>query len=218
MKKAVGERLKELRTKLGLTQNEFGEKLGVGGYIIKNIEKNLTKLSLTMAKLISYEFNVNIDWLMNGKGNMFKDISQEELNTDFAKIPLVEAQLSAGGGSLINSNNIVSYYAFRKDWLQEKMISSKNAVLMKVSGDSMSPIINDSDIVLIDLTRTNIRDGKIYAIAFEEAIFLKKLQISHPEKLFLVSFNKDYPTMEIDKSEIDKLRIIGQCMWVGKNL
>lgn len=61
----------ELRKKLNLTQEEIGKKLGVTRGAISRMESGTYKITETMAKLICNEFNVNIEWLMNGKGEMF---------------------------------------------------------------------------------------------------------------------------------------------------
>ena len=65
------ERLKELRKQLKLSQKDFGNKLGVGDTAISKIEKGENKLSYRMALSICSIFNVNIDWLLEGKGDIF---------------------------------------------------------------------------------------------------------------------------------------------------
>lgn len=67
----MNERLKDLRKKLGLNQNEFGEKVGIGGTAISKIEKGNRGLTETLLRAICREFNVSEDWLRNGNGEMF---------------------------------------------------------------------------------------------------------------------------------------------------
>ena len=75
------ERVRILRKEyLKLTQQAFGEKLGVGRSVIKNIELNTLarpEQKLSLLKLICKEFNVNEDWLLNGSGEMFTSDSAE---------------------------------------------------------------------------------------------------------------------------------------------
>lgn len=64
------ERIKELRTQLGLTQQKFADKLGlkrqtIAAYEIGNIEPSDSTLLL-----ICKEFNVNEVWLRTGEGEM----------------------------------------------------------------------------------------------------------------------------------------------------
>ncbi len=60
-----------LRKTLKLSQEKFGEKLGVGKTAISKIENGENNLTDTMAKLICREYNADYHWLMTGEGEMF---------------------------------------------------------------------------------------------------------------------------------------------------
>lgn len=68
-----GERVKDVRKKLGLTLEKFGEKLGVGKTAISKIEKGENNLTEQMVKSICREFSVDYIWLTTGNGEMFVD-------------------------------------------------------------------------------------------------------------------------------------------------
>lgn len=72
-----GERVKEVRKTLDLTLEKFGEQLGVTKVAISNIEKGNRNLTDQMSKAICREFNVSEEWLRDGTGNMFVDLSNE---------------------------------------------------------------------------------------------------------------------------------------------
>lgn len=67
-------RVKVIRKTLNLTQEEFGEKLGVTDVAISRIERNERNLTKQMAKAISREYDINYIWLTEGSGNMFDKI------------------------------------------------------------------------------------------------------------------------------------------------
>lgn len=67
----MNERIRELRKKLGLSGEKFGEKLGVTRVAISNIENGNRNVTDQMFKGICREFNVNPDWLRTGDGEMF---------------------------------------------------------------------------------------------------------------------------------------------------
>ena len=71
--KGIGKRLKELRKTLGLSQREFGEKIGRTLRAIQNYEAEQRVPDETTLKLIELLFNVNPEWLREGKGKMFED-------------------------------------------------------------------------------------------------------------------------------------------------
>lgn len=68
-----GERIKELRQALKLKQSEFGALFSVGKSFISSIEKNKAKLSHNHLVYLLINYDVNINWLLAGIGNMFND-------------------------------------------------------------------------------------------------------------------------------------------------
>lgn len=83
---SYGNRISELRKTLGLTLEKFGDRLGVTKTTISRIEKEERSMTEQMAKSICREFNVNLLWLKEGKGDMFTVTPQsvvDELAEDF---------------------------------------------------------------------------------------------------------------------------------------
>lgn len=62
--------IRKLRKTLGLTQAEFGEKLGVSRDVISNIEYNRVPLKEHRIRLICKVFNVSEDWIKYDIGPM----------------------------------------------------------------------------------------------------------------------------------------------------
>ena len=75
-----GERVKEIRKRLGLTLERFGEKLGVQKGSISKIEHDERSLTDQMAKAICREYNVSYDFLIYGEGDPFDDLPQTILD------------------------------------------------------------------------------------------------------------------------------------------
>lgn len=67
----LNERIKELRLKLNMTQEEFGKKIGVTRSAISYLESGRSKLTEKMLFLICITFDVRKEWLKNGTGSMF---------------------------------------------------------------------------------------------------------------------------------------------------
>lgn len=75
----MNSRIKELRKALGLTQNDFGVRLGLAPNTITNYETGRREPSNQIIIAMCREFNVNEEWLRTGEGEMFQDLSQGEL-------------------------------------------------------------------------------------------------------------------------------------------
>lgn len=89
-------RIRELRKNLGLSQTEFGERLGLKQTTIAGYETRGRTPIDAVVSLICREFSVNETWLRTGDGDMFTTPSNSSLDA-LAK----EYHLSAGACALI---------------------------------------------------------------------------------------------------------------------
>ncbi|MBR2430170.1 helix-turn-helix transcriptional regulator, partial [bacterium] len=85
------EKIKKIRTKLNLTQQEMADALGVSKQYFSKVENGHTQLSKEKISIFSDKYGVSLDWLVNNKGQMFY---QDEENIAFADnmdnfVPLV---------------------------------------------------------------------------------------------------------------------------------
>ena len=150
---------------------------------------------------------------------LFVDLAGNEVSIDtetpdpnlFDYVPMVETQLSAGGGCFVLSENIEGYYAFRKSWLHRIASSIKSLVLMRVQGRSMDPTIQDGDTVMIDTGRQVIKEGLLYALRFDSTVMIKRLSFRPGGRIQVISDNRqEYDPFEADLSE---LHVIGQIVF-----
>ena len=74
----MGERLKELRKKLGLTQEEFAKRLGIKRNAVTNYEVGRNDPADLIVSLICREFSVNESWLRFGEGEIFIEKTKDE--------------------------------------------------------------------------------------------------------------------------------------------
>jgi transcriptional regulator with XRE-family HTH domain len=64
---SIGERFKQARKYLRLTQEELANELGISRSHVSNIESDREKPSLTLLKFMSYKYAVPEDWLLSGE-------------------------------------------------------------------------------------------------------------------------------------------------------
>lgn len=75
----MNDRVRDLRkTHLKLTMEEFGKRLGVGKTAISKVESGENNLSEQLFKSICREFNVRPEWLRDGEGEPFKEVTHKE--------------------------------------------------------------------------------------------------------------------------------------------
>lgn len=74
------DRIKKVRKHFEMTQNEFGNKIGVSRDAIAGYERGV-KIPEPTIKLICKEFNVDYFWLTEGIGDMIADIPDTLLDS-----------------------------------------------------------------------------------------------------------------------------------------
>ncbi|HBI7026672.1 helix-turn-helix domain-containing protein [Clostridium perfringens] len=79
----MNERFKLIRKKEKLSQASFGEKLGVSRDVIGNIEYGRVEPKPLLINHLCDVFNVNREWLLTGKGEMYTIPEKESEIADF---------------------------------------------------------------------------------------------------------------------------------------
>lgn len=74
----MNERIKDIRKKEGLSQQKFADKLGIARGNIAAYEVGKNAPSDAVISLICSKFNVNKEWLLTGKGDMY-DMPEDEI-------------------------------------------------------------------------------------------------------------------------------------------
>ena len=77
------ERVKKLRKSLGLTQEKFGERIGVKKNTISQIESGVNGVTDQLRLAVCREFRVSEEWLRTGDGEMFVEPDEDEEITRF---------------------------------------------------------------------------------------------------------------------------------------
>ena len=67
----LSERLKILRKSMPYKQKDIAKQIGISQTHLSDIERGKYSPSKSLLKAYSLTFNVNEDWLINGKGEMF---------------------------------------------------------------------------------------------------------------------------------------------------
>jgi transcriptional regulator with XRE-family HTH domain len=76
--KAIGQRVKNIRQHLNLRQNHFAQALDISNANLSEIEAGIAKPRFEFLYNISLKYNVNLVYLLHGKGEMFIDAKVEK--------------------------------------------------------------------------------------------------------------------------------------------
>lgn len=74
----MNERIKAIRKKMDLSQEAFGERLGITKSSVSLLESGKNSPSEQTIRLICSEFGINENWIRTGKGDMFEQLTEQE--------------------------------------------------------------------------------------------------------------------------------------------
>ncbi len=133
-------------------------------------------------------------------------------------VPVYAVQASAGPGALVSEEYQEYSLAFPPSYLKTLTSSSpKNLSIISVKGESMEPTLLDNDIVLLDMSKTNLSYDGLFVIRFDDALHVKRVGRS-PKKghITIISDNKElYPPMTAAVADIEP---VGKVLWYGRKV
>ncbi len=98
----IQERLRYLRKHLNLTTRAFGAAISMSGGAITNMEKGTRNVTERTIRDVCREYNVNPDWLVNGVGPMFQDITDElDISDEVKQLAKQYSMLSSDDRKLV---------------------------------------------------------------------------------------------------------------------
>jgi len=88
----LNDRIKQVRTTLNISQRDFAKRIYISQTLLGNIELGIRNVNDRTIQLILTAFNVNRDWLLTGKGEMFSapavDIKLSNLIDNFNQLDI----------------------------------------------------------------------------------------------------------------------------------
>lgn len=209
-------RIRELIKEMGVSQNEFATRIGTDcSNFSKQINGKLAISSVLTNKII-VELGVSKEWLLEGKGLKYNRtvvgskavvLPKTVIATDNdkgAKVYDIDVTAGSSGRSLIFSSEQVI------GSIDVPFINPENHIV-KVSGDSMTPVINNGDMLAIrEIKNLNlIFWGQIYVVLLDDYRMVKYVRKhTNPDYVILRSANPDYDDIEILREDIRSLFVV----------
>ena len=197
----VGEKIKALRTELGLTLEQVGNAVGVGKSTVRKWENGMIAnmrrdkiadlaavLHTTPTYLMGWKEEINVD-------NLFR--------IETKRFPLLG---NIACGTPIFADEDKTLYV-------EAGANIHADFCLKAKGDSMiGARIYDGDIVFIR-KQEMVDDGQIAAVLIGDEATLKRVSYD-PEanELLLFAENPNYKTMRFSGEELNQIRILGKAV------
>lgn len=198
-----------------ITQKELMDILGITSpTTMSGRAKRNSRFTTEEIRKIENFFNVDIF------GYNQKLLNKSNNEDEFIDIPVRgDVYASMGSGITVYNEEQTGVYKISRELARDIGVSLSNTQMIFASGDSMTPTIEGGDSLLIDLSKREVYDGRIYCVRIEGQLYAKRLQKIPPYQIKVISDNKEkYDPFYVDFSKnLDyDFEIIGEIRWWGR--
>lgn len=214
-----GDKLKECRRAKNMTLEELALKYnrrfdgGLSKGTLSKYENNKQEPLVSVVHNLTEILDISSDYLLGRSDNPnINDALPDSLSNDSVyNIPVFDS-VSAGFGRLADSTP--------KDFVPTFLpfgAQPDEYVRINVSGDSMSPLIDDGSQILVRLQPT-VENGAVAVVMLDnEEAFVKKINYGM-NYIELESINPYYPLKRFENDETSRITILGAVKEVTKYL
>ena len=212
----LSKRLRETRKKAGLSRQELATRAGISTTALYYYEKGNQIPNAQILSRLSRELHVSTDYLLGNvddpDSNVLKNILDQMIAEGIEKekkklrpVPVYDGAHAGDVGVFPDNLTPQEIVTIPKD------SPGKYGVI--VHGDSMSPVIDDGDIVVVE-TEMQVEHGQ-RAVVFVDGGLMVKTVFYNNNSIILSSINPKYPPIVIDKSK-GPVYILGKVVWILK--
>ncbi len=214
-----GDKLKECRRAKNMTLEELALKYnrrfdgGLSKGTLSKYENNKQEPLVSVVTNLTEILDISSDYLLGRSDNPNPDDkAADSLSSDNVyNIPVFDS-VSAGFGRLADSSP--------KDFVPTFLpfgAQPDEYIRINVSGDSMSPLIDDGSQILVRLQPTVENGGVAVVLVDQEEAFVKKINYGM-NYIELESINPYYPVKRFENSETSRVTVLGIVKEVTKYL
>ncbi|HEH9732246.1 TPA: LexA family transcriptional regulator [Pasteurella multocida] len=195
----------------------FAKEVGISYSTLHNYLSGLSLPTLDNLISLAKYAGVSIEWLALGENSSISlkentQISHSAINNEndgFVDIrDYREISVSAGFGAL-NDEIEPKYTKVEASWLISRGLKPKDCGMFKLDGDSMYPVLKHGEDMVVDMSKHNLREGRIFIINHNGLMWVKKVQINF-DGVDLISENPTYKPIKLTSDEANSLIVIGQ--------
>lgn len=214
MKTNFAQRLTKIFEEREITQQEAADKVGVRRQAVARWLNGTSEPEREKVIALSEFLNLPPAYIMFGEEGAFDSV---EIDDDTIAIPVLSVEGGCWPSGRENSVvNMVRMLRVAKEWIISRSAAAnlQKLHIINAYGDSMSPLIDEGDFLIVDTSKKTIIGDGVYAIQAGEDTFIKRVQKQIDGSILLLSDNPLYKPYEVPPEEMDTLRIIGKCIIV----
>lgn len=199
-----GEKLKDLRKKMQLTQMQLADTLHVAYGTIAMWETNKRQPDFEMVAKIANYFNVSIDYLLgNNQSFEVKNIETVNIDSKYVKIPVYGTIPAGIPIEMIEDSFIEDFEYIPTEWLH----GNQKYFCLKVKGESMMPKFEDGDVLVLK-QQEDCQSGDFCAVSINHTECTFKKVIKKESGITLQPLNPIFEPIYFSNRDIVELPIV----------
>lgn len=211
----IGERLKEERERIGLSQTALAQIGGVGKTTQIKYEKGASSPDSSYLSAVSDE-GVDIFYVLKGQRSetttaQSLGVALNEPLEDLSPVKMYDIEAAAGAGRSFEGEPIKTTLYFSSAELAEQGLDPAQVVGIKVRGDSMDGTLADGDWVLVDRSNRDPKQEGVFLLLVSGERRIKRVQRLAGGALYLISDNDHYQPEMIKPQDMHDVEILGRC-------
>ncbi len=222
-KTPLGQRLTAVRESLGYKSRvAFAQFLKMNAETLGGYERGDSAPDHKFLSMYKQRFSINLEWLLTGEGQMKQDSDEGEtegsvvkMSSDMISLQRYDVQAAAGEGIIpIGETAEDSGISIARSFLRTLGAHPNSCVILESKGDSMLPAIPGGSLLIVDRSKTDIEDERVFVFRVGPSIKVKRAVWRIDGKLDLVSDNEKYPPETYGPDQADEIAPIGQVMLI----
>ncbi|WP_375175578.1 helix-turn-helix transcriptional regulator [Pseudooceanicola sp.] len=214
------DRLKAARSRAGYrTARDAAERLSVAYATYAGHENGSRTFNAEAAQAYAKAFKVTPEWLLYGGLAGLEESAPVAFSEDPGLISVFDIEAQAGVGMVPAAYEaVVDQMAFPPEYLRSITTTPMDKLaIIGVVGASMQPTLNHGDIVMVDMTKTDIDFDGMFVIRIGEALKVKRVNWG-PRRQSVVIRSDNANKIQFPDEEYfenDDVNVIGRVVWVG---
>jgi len=197
-----GDKIRHILKEKGLSLAELSRRMNVNYRVMFNYISGTSNVTLEILQKFSSALEIHPAEILGGWSMPSSNNHEEE----FAKVPIYDVRASAGYGITNNDEETKGHLAFSRTWIKKRGLRPDKLGIITVRGDSMVPVLNEGDLILVNHEDKTPSSGKPFVMRIGNEILVKFAQMTS-KGLIANSANSVYQPMLVDNEDVE---IIGK--------
>ncbi len=212
---SLGERLREERERLGMSQTQFGDLAQVTKKTQMLYEGDQRSPKADYLTAIASQ-GVDVQYVLTGNRSVPESqplgLPVTEPGPDLSPVKMYDIEAAAGAGRSFEGEPVKTILHFPSSELAEQGLDPAQVVGIKVRGDSMDGTLADGDWVLVDRSNRDPKQEGVFLLLVSGERRIKRVQRLAGGALYLISDNEHYQPEMIKPQDMHDVEILGRCV------